>query len=344
MGQVWAKYDTRGAIDRRARRRHDGAVTHVAVQVLGHAEVERRLPMGDCIEAMAGVLADLARGRLSQPLRSAYVPPSAGGLLVWMPAHRSAPNPVFAVKVLCVVPDNPTRGLDSHQGAVLLMDGVTGELRAVVDAAAITGIRTAAVSAVSTRCLARADARELAIIGTGVQAGRHLQAIPLVRPIRRVRIAGRTADKARAFVERWRATASVELIAADSIEAAVRGADVVVTATTSPTPVLSLEWLSPGAHLCALGASQPPAHEIDVDTVAACALFVDRRDSLEAEAAEWQMGRSQGRFGPDHLRAELGEVLAGLRPGRSSNDEITLFRSLGLAVEDLAAAELAARP
>jgi len=311
--------------------------------IYGHAEVERRLPMGDCIEAMAAVLADLARGRLAQPLRTGYAPPAANGLLVWMPAHRSAPTPSFAVKVLCVVPDNPTRGLDAHQGAVLLMDGATGELRAVCDAAAVTGIRTAAVSAVSTRSLARAGASELAIIGTGVQAARHLEAIPLVRPIRRVRVAGRTAEKARAFVERMRAATEIELVASESAEAAVRGADIVVTATTSPTPVLAREWLAPGAHICCLGASQPPAHEIDAETVAACALFTDRRDSLDAEAAEWQMGLRAGRFGREHLRGELGEVLAGLRPGRLSDDEITLFRSLGLAVEDLAAAELVAR-
>jgi ornithine cyclodeaminase len=260
--------------------------------------------------------------------------------MVWMPAHRSAPTAVFGVKLLCIVPGNPARGLDAHQGAVLLLDGTTGVLRAVLDASAVTAIRTAAVSAVSTRCLARPEASELAIIGTGVQAESHLEAIPLVRPIRRARIAGRTVDKARAFVERMAGKSPIELVAAESIEAAVRGADVVVTATTARTPIIELGWLAPGAHLCVMGTIAPIGHEIDVETLAVCALFTDRRDSLDAEAVEWQEGLRAGRFGPDHLRAELGEVLAGIRPGRRSDDEITLFRSLGLAAEDLAAAEL----
>jgi ornithine cyclodeaminase len=219
---------------------------------------------------------------------------------------------------------------------------VTGELRAVLDASAITAIRTAAVSAVATRCLARPDAHELAVIGTGVQAASHLEAIPLVRPIRRARIVGRTLAQATAFVERHQRP-GLELVAADSAEEAVRGADVVVTATTSPTPVLARAWLVPGAHVNAVGASRPTTCELDAETVAACALFVDRRQSLEAEAGEWLDGVRAGRFGADHVRAELGEVLAGMRPGRQHEREITLFRSLGLAAEDLAAgAELVA--
>ncbi len=306
--------------------------------VLGRAEVERLLPMRGCIDAMAQALADLARGQVSQPLRTAFVPPAAPGLLVWMPAYR--PGGAFAMKLLCIVPGNAARGLDAHQGAVVLFDGTTGELRAVLDASTVTAIRTAAVSAVATRALARADARELAIVGTGVQAERHLEAIPLVRPIRRVRVAGRTAARARAFVERHRGGA-LEILAADDVEAAVRGADVVVLATTATTPVVATEWLAPGCHVNAVGASVPTARELSAETVAACALFVDRRDSLGAEAGEWIDGVARGLLGPQDVRAEIGAVVAGLAPGRRSEAEVTLFRSLGLAAEDLAAAELA---
>jgi len=311
-----------------------------AVLVFSRADVERLLPMDACIDAMAAALVDLSAGRLDQPLRTMFAPRDAAGIMAWMPAHRAGDAPLFACKLLVVVPTNPARGLDRHQGAVALFDGTTGELRAIMDASPVTAIRTAAVSAVAARHLARADAAELAIVGTGVQAERHLAAIPLVRPIRRVRVAGRTPERARAFVDRIRPPAGVAVVAAASVEAAVRGADIVVTATTSATPVVELGWLAPGTHVSAVGASRPPAHELAPETVAACATFTDRRESLEGEAGEWRMGVARGLFGRDHLRAELGEVVAGARPGRASDAEITLFRSLGLAVEDLAAAEL----
>jgi ornithine cyclodeaminase/alanine dehydrogenase-like protein (mu-crystallin family) len=247
------------------------------------------------------------------------------------------------MKVLCILPGNPARGLDAHMGVVVLLDGQTGSLRAVADASAITAIRTAAVSAVAIRALARPEAETLAIIGTGVQATRHLQAVPLVRPIRVARIAGRTPERARTFIDQLQPSCAFPLCAAASPEEAVRGADIVVTATSSRTPVVERAWIAPGAHLCAVGASRPPAHELDAGTMAACALYTDRRDSLAAEAAEWQAGLGQGHFGEDHLRGELGEVLIGARPGRQGPDEITLFRSLGLASEDLAALEYAIR-
>ena len=307
------------------------------------ADVERLLPMRACIDGMAAALADVSAGRIAQPVRTAFAPRDAAGVLVWMPAHRSnaaGSQPSFGTKLLCFMPGNPERGLDAHQGVVVLFDGQTGELRAVLDAATVTAIRTAAVSAVATRLLARADASELAVIGTGVQAARHLESIGLVRPIRRARVAGRSVDRARAFVERERDRHAFDIVAAENAEVAVRGADIVVTATSSATPVLRSDWLSPGMHICAVGASVPPAHEIDAETVAGCALYTDRRDSLDAEAAEWRDGLRRGLFDAGHLRAELGEVVAGARPGRTDADEITLFRSLGLAAEDLAAAEL----
>jgi ornithine cyclodeaminase/alanine dehydrogenase-like protein (mu-crystallin family) len=260
-------------------------------------------------------------------------------VMAWMPAHRSGPAAVYGMKVLCVIPGNPARGLDGHQGQVLLADGVTGQLRALLDAAPVTAVRTAAVSALATRLLARADASTLAIVGTGVQALRHLESIPLVRPIERVRIAGRTPERAAEFVEGLTGRFPFIVEARASAEAAVRGADVVVTATSSHEPVLAREWLERGAHVNAVGASQPTHRELETTVVADALLFTDRRESLENEAADYRLALAEGRIDPTHLRGELGELVVGKAVGRTSDDELTLFRSLGLAAFDVAAAE-----
>lgn len=310
----------------------------MALLIVTHEEVERLLPMPACIEVMAEALAGLQRGEWTQPLRSVYPPPNAHGIMAWMPAHQSGEQPIFGMKVLCVMPGNPARGLDGHQGAVLLMDGMTGEPRAMINASAITAIRTAAVSGVATRALARPEAQTLAIIGAGVQARWHLEAMTCVRPIESVRVASRTAEHAHAFVAAARPRFHGEIQAVESAEEAVRGADIVVTATTSRTPVLDRAWLAPGTHVNAVGASQRTHQEIDAATVAAASLYVDRRQSVENEASDYRQALEEGLIGPDHVRGELGELLTGAVAGRSSAQEITLFRSLGLAVEDVAAA------
>jgi len=246
---------------------------------------------------------------------------------------------VFSLNAICLIPGNPARGLDAHQGIVTLFDGETGVPTAILDASAVTEIRTAAVTAVATRALARKDARALAILGAGVQARSHLKALLDVRPFDHVRIYAPTEEHAHAVVDEAAAT-DAELSVAPSAELAVSGADVVVVATSSREPVLSREWLSIGAHVNAVGASTPTAREIDVQTVADSALFCDSRESLRNEAGEFLLAITEGAIpGEEHVRGELGEVLAGLKPGRSDDTELTLFRSLGLAVEDLAAAE-----
>jgi ornithine cyclodeaminase len=306
---------------------------------LGAQDIERLLPMGACIEVMARALADLERGELKQPLRSVFMPPDAKGGMAWMPAYRAGPRAVFGMKVLCVMPGNPAHGLDSHQGQVLLADGETGQLRAVLDASAVTAIRTAAVSALATRLLARTNARVLAIVGTGVQARKHLESIPLVRPIAHVRVAGRTPGHATTFAKEAAAHAAFPIEAAESVQAAVRDADIVVTATSSATPVLAREWLAKGCHVNAIGASRPTHQELDAETLADALLFTDRRESLEHEAGEYRLALEKGLIADSHVRGELGELLTGKRQGRTSDDQLTLFRSLGLAVEDLTAAE-----
>jgi ornithine cyclodeaminase len=306
------------------------------VLVLSHDDVRETLTPGACLEAMAEVLAARARGGAYMPLRSVMRAPGAAGLMGLMPAW--APG-TFALKAVCLMPRNPARGLDAHQGVVTLFDGETGQPTAILDASAVTAIRTAAVTALATRVLAREDAHELAIVGAGVQAAAHIEALLAVRDFDAVRVYAPTADHVRAMIE----AAGVPFIAAaESAEEAVRGADVVVTVTSSREPVLRRAWLAPGAHVNAVGASTPAAREIDVETVAAAALFADSRESLRNEAGEYQLALREGAISDeDHVRAELGEVLAGLHPGRSDDDELTLFRSLGLAVEDLAAAQVA---
>jgi ornithine cyclodeaminase/alanine dehydrogenase-like protein (mu-crystallin family) len=299
---------------------------------LSQAEVEELLTMPECIELMAETLAALARGEAFQPLRSIARPPDAAGFMGLMPGYRGGDDAAFGLKVVCIFPGNPARGLDAHQGAVVLFDGETGEVRAVMNASAVTAIRTAAVSAVATRALARKDASTLAIIGAGVQGRSHLEAMRALRGWERIVVWSRT----RAHAEQL----GVEV--ADNAEEAVGGADVVCTVTSSREPVLHRDWLKDGAHVNAVGSSISTTRELDTETMAAAALFVDRRESTLNESGDYLLAAEEGAIGPDHIRAELGEVLTGAK-GRRSDDELTVFKSLGLAVEDLAAAQFVVR-
>jgi ornithine cyclodeaminase/alanine dehydrogenase-like protein (mu-crystallin family) len=298
------------------------------VRVLDEEDVRRLLPMADCIDAMAGALRSLAQGEVFNPLRPVFRPPNQPSLMGLMPAHRGGDASLWSLKALTIVPGNSSRGLDSHQGFVALFDGESGEPRALMNAGGITAIRTAAVSGVATRLLAREDVRTLAILGSGTQAVSHLEAMRAVREFERVVLwsaSGRSLDGAESV-----ATA----------EEAVRAADVLCTTTASAEPVVEREWLKPGVHINAVGSSIPTARELDSRTVADASLFVDRRESTLNEAGDFLIPLREGLIGADHIRAELGELLLGTAVGRSSDDEITLFKSLGLGVEDLAAGEL----
>lgn len=306
--------------------------------ILNQAEVEQLLPMSECISAMEEAFIALARGEAHQPLRTIFRPPDVKGVLALMPTFRASPSPLFGLKAICVFPGNAAIGKDAHQGGVLLFDGGTGELLALINASAITAIRTAAVSALATRLLAREDAGDLAIIGAGVQARAHLGAMACVRPLRRVRIASRRFENAFRFAQEMQAEFPSLIEPVEDVEAAVRGADIIVTATTSRDPVLQREWISPGAHINAIGTFSPKARELDTATIVDASLFVDRRESALNEAGDYLIALQEGVIGPDHIRAELGDILTGAHSGRTSPEEITLFKSLGLAIEDLAAA------
>ena len=309
----------------------------MSVLVLSEHDVRRLLDMESCIEAMTEVLASLARGELYQPLRFVVRPPDADGLLGLMPAHRAGATPAYALKEIVVSPKNPARGLDAHQGGVLLHDGETGELVALLNASPITAIRTAAVSAVATRALARPGAGRVAILGAGVQARAHVDAMRAVLDDPEIRIWARKLEAAEQLA------AEVGAIVDPSPDSALFGAEVVCTTTSASEPVVHKRWLARGAHVNAVGSCLPTIRELDTETMAHASLFVDRRESALNEAGDYVLAAAEGAIGPDHIKAELGEVLAGMHPGREHEDELTVFESLGIAVEDLASAELVVR-
>jgi len=306
------------------------------VIVLNERDVRELLDMESCVEAMTDVLASLARGELHQPLRSVARPPDAPGFIGLMPAHRGGATPAYALKEIVVTPDNPTRGLDAHQGAVLLHDGRTGELVAIMNASPVTEIRTAAVSAVATRVLARPGAGRVAILGAGVQARAHVHAMRAVLDDPEIRIWARRLEAAEELSGQVGATVAL------SVDAALFGAEVVCTTTSASEPVVERRWLARGSHVNAVGAFGPN-RELDTETMVGASLFVDRRESALNEGGDYGLAAADGSIGAGHIKAELGEVLAGMHPGREHEDELTVFKSYGIGVEDLAAAELVVR-
>ncbi len=315
----------------------------MTVRVLSGDDVRASLTMKDCIEAMDAMLRQFAAGDLYLPLRTVVRPPKSPGLMGLMTAHRAGDGPAFGLKAVAIFPENPTRGLDAHQGVVVVFDGVTGRVTGLLDASSITAIRTAAVSAVATRALARAGASSLAVLGAGVQAAAHIEAMACVLPLERVRIYSRRPEPAAELAAATAALYAWDVSAAASVEDALRDADVVVTTTTAREPIVERAWLAPGTHVNAVGSSIPTTRELDGATMAAARIVVDARESARNESGDILLAMREGTLAEDVALAELGEVLAGSAPGRASADELTVFVSLGLAVEDLAAAELALR-
>jgi ornithine cyclodeaminase/alanine dehydrogenase-like protein (mu-crystallin family) len=309
------------------------------ILILDNQQIRELLLMPDCIELMAGALSALARGEVFQPLRTIIRPPEARGLLGLMPAYRSGEPGAFGLKAICVFPENPARGKDAHQGAVMLFSRETGELLALMNASAITAIRTAAVSAVATRILAREDSHELAIIGAGVQARTHLTALASVRSIKHARVACRDIHHAEQLVSEMQPSLSFPVEPVKTNEAAVRGADLIVAATSSLEPVINRDWISPGTHINAIGTHSPTSREVDGATMAAARIFVDRRESALNESGDYLLAAKEGLVTPDSIIAEIGELLTGAKTGRNSAGEITVFKSLGLAIEDVVAAD-----
>lgn len=292
-------------------------------------QVARLLPIADCIPLMREAMVALSEGRTRQSLRQ-IVDLGGGDAFGSMPGAML--GGAFGAKLVSVFPGNAARGVMSHQGVVVLFDCESGAVTAVVEAGELTAIRTAAASAAATDALARRDARTLAILGTGEQARRHLAAVRLVRPIERVTIWGRSADKAKVFA------AETDAQAVGTVEAAVRDADIVCTTTASPEPILLGRWLKVGAHVNLVGSSRAGPVEAGNDLVARARFFADHREGVLAQGAEFLAAKAAGLIGDDHVVGEIGEVFAGTLPGRQNDTQLTVYKSLGSIVQDLAAA------
>jgi ornithine cyclodeaminase len=292
--------------------------------------IAAHLPMPECITVMETMFRDLAAGLILQPLRTLMWLPDRSGLLGMMPAHAGGPQ-IMGIKVITIFHANGAAGLPSHQGVIILFDSNDGTPLMLFDAEEITAIRTAAASAVATKLLANPGASTLALIGTGEQALRHLQSIPLVRPITSIRLWGRDKHKA----ERLAQTTTLPVEITETPQQAVTGAHIVCTLTAATQPVIKGEWLSPGAHLNVVGSCTPAARETDTGTILRSRIFTDKYESLFNEAGDFLIPKSEGRIAEKDVHAEIGEVLTGKKTGREHRGDITLFKSLGIAAEDL---------
>jgi alanine dehydrogenase len=311
-------------------------------RLLTEAQVKSLLTMSDLITAMESAVARFSAGEVLQPVRTVLSVGPTHAFFGVMPAHIAQPASLGA-KLVTVFNDNHARGLPSHLATVVLLDPETGALLAIMDGRYITEARTAAVSAVSARHLAREDAAELAIIGSGVQARSHLEALAEVRSLKRVRIWSPQPRSRDRFVEDMSGHVAARLEAANSARDATDGADLIVLATSSATPVIEDEWIAPGAHIVSVGACRPDQRESAPSLVARSRLFVDSRAAALVESGDVVLGIKEGRFAEQHIRGELGEVVLGRVAGRTDPNQITLFKSLGMAVEDVVAADLVYR-
>ena len=308
----------------------------MSLLIISQAEVTQLLPMAECIGLMRDAFTSVSRGEAVLPLRPVMTLPDERGVLAMMPAYVTS-SQTLAVKVITVFPRNLETPFDSHQGAVLLFDENNGRLIALMDASEITSIRTAAASAVATDLLARPDAHDLAILGSGVEARTHLEAMIAVRQISRVRVWSRHAERAADFAKRESERHSITIDVFPEGADAVSEADLICTTTGARNPVLCGKWIAPGAHVNAVGSAAPGMRELDTPAVVNSRLFVDSLESATNEAGDFLIPRKEGAVTDDHIKGEIGDLLLKRVAGRTSDSEITLFKSLGIAVQDVAA-------
>ena len=304
--------------------------------VINQKQVEDILTMRSCIQVMEDVLMELAAGEAVQYLRS-VVPIEKENLMGLMPGYLRKEG-VIGAKVITIYPENHQHGLPSHRGVVLLNDAKDGSLKAVMDGTKITAIRTAAVSAVATKSLSKKDSEILSLLGLGEQARTHLEAILLVRPIKQVNIWSRNMEKAKVWKTEMEQKYPVAIHVFDTVTSAVREADIICTLTASIEPILRGEWVKEGAHINAVGACKAADRELDSELVRRSIFYVDRMESALNESGDYLIPLKEGVIDSNHIVGELGDVLIKKAPGRQSDSEITIFESLGLAIEDLAAA------
>jgi ornithine cyclodeaminase/alanine dehydrogenase-like protein (mu-crystallin family) len=311
-------------------------------RLLTEQHVHSLLPMSDLIAAMESALAKFSSGEVLQPVRTVLTVGPTKAYFGVMPAYVPAPASLGA-KLVTVFGDNYKRDLPSHLATILLLDPDTGSLLALMDGRYITEARTAAVSSVSARFLANPHAGTLALIGSGVQARSHLEALQHVRQLKDVRVWSPKPQSRQRFVDELAPTMPVSIAAAETAEAAVRGADLIVLATSSPTPVIDDAWVAKGAHVMCVGACRPTQREMAPALVKRARLYVDSRTAAVVESGDIVMNIADGMFDASHIRGEIGELVLGRAEGRTATDDITIFKSLGMAVEDVVAADLVFR-
>ena len=306
------------------------------IRFIDRDEVARRLTYDLCIPIVRDAMIAFSRGQTRQLLRS-ILPLSEGHLFGVMPGALGADAP-FGAKLVSVFQENSAQGKQSHQGVVVLFDPETGAPVCIVHAGEITAIRTAAASAVATEALARPDAHRLALIGCGEQAGTHMQAIAKVRSLESIVVWGRSPERARAFAERSQSQLNIPISAAASVKEAVAQADIICTVTSASEPVLHGAWVQPGTHLNLVGSSYVGPTEVDNELVVRSRFIADSREGILRQGAEFLRAKEAGLIGDDHIVAEIGQVLAGEIEGRRSPEEITVYKSIGHVVQDLAGA------
>lgn len=314
----------------------------IDVRVISGRELRQLLPFEACVEAIGNAMRSVSAGRALMPLRQFMPLPTGDGKLAWMPGALQEPA-CFGIKLLSLFPANPQVGLSSHVGLYVLYESAHGRPLAIMEASALTAIRTAAASVVATQALARPGSKTLAIIGTGEEARSHIDAFQAVRPFERVIVWGRRGEAATELASHARRAGCADVEVAATVAAAAAEADVICTVTGSPTALLFGRDLRPGTHLNLVGASIPASREVDDDLVAMARYFVDYRGSAMAQAGELLDAIKAGRVTAAHIQGEIGDVLTGSVPGRTNADEITVYKSLGVAAQDLAGALLVYR-
>lgn len=307
------------------------------MRILNREAVAESLSHAECIEAVDAAMRAVSRGDTIMPLRRYIDIPGQGGKFTLMPGYLGEPC-TFGVKIVSKYPRSADSPYGSHVGAVMIFDSAEGIPLALLDGSELTAIRTAAASALATRILARPDGAALAILGTGTQARHHVRALTCVRPITEIRVWGRTGSHARRLLRRLASPASVPARVCGSAREAVEGADIVCTTTSATEPVLEGKWLAPGCHVNLVGAAIAGSAEADIDVVTRSRFFVDYRASAMDQAGELLAAIRDGAVSESHIAGEIGEVLDGNTPGRRDDGEITVYKSLGVAAQDLAAA------
>ena len=316
-----------------------------SVIVVSQADVERLLDLDELLEALAEAHADLSAGRVSMPLRIAAEVPGKNAILAAMPAYLPSADALTA-KLVSLFPQNDPDEHPTHQALVLAFDPENGEPLALLDGTSITAIRTGAAAALSARLVARPSARTLALLGAGVQAKSHARAFARVRDLAEIRVASRNADRAKDMAHALEDELGIATRAVGSYEEAVRGADLVAATTHSPEPVVRREWLSPGVHVTSVGV-KPDGREVDAETVRDALVVVESRSAalapFPAGSNDLLWPLRDGLIEESHIHAELGELVLGTKSGRVDDEQITLYKSVGVAIQDAAAAALLLR-